>query len=356
MPNTPQHVYQAALNSGKWQADPAQAAVVQLLNNLYVALEAKPTLLNKVRQLLKLPLAAPQGVYLFGDVGAGKTWLMDLFYSTLTVPKWRLHFHQFMREVHHELTCLQGHKNPLELIAKHMSHKARVICFDELFVGDIADAMLLGELFQYLFARGMVLVATSNIAPDDLYRNGLQRTRFLPAIDALKEHMIVSQVRSLKDYRWLTLVSQGVYFSNWDASSETFFKALYFQLTATNQLEPAQIEINERKIALVSVHEEVAWFDFATVCASPRSIQDYVVLAKKYQIFFLDNVPRFDDTLEDPAWYLIGFIDVLYDAHCRLVIRAEVPVSELYQGKQFSFEFQRTTSRLHEMQGASYWA
>ncbi len=356
MNNTPNTVYQAALNSGKWQADPAQAAVADLLNTLYLALEAKPTIMTKLRRACRLPTKAPQGVYLFGDVGAGKTWLMDLFYSTLTVRKWRLHFHQFMREVHHELKCLQGHKNPLELIAKHMSHKARVICFDELFVGDIADAMLLGELFQYLFKRGVVLVATSNVPPEDLYRNGLQRARFLPAIDALKNHMIVRQVRSLKDYRWLTMVTQGVYFSSLDEANEAFFKALYFQLTGTNQLAPVKLEINQREVPVVSQHEEVVWFDFSHVCTSPRSIQDYVVLSKKFRVFFLDKLPQFNESNEDQAWYLIGLVDVLYDAHCRLVIRAAVPMRELYQGRQFSFEFQRTTSRLHEMQGASYWA
>lgn len=352
---TPQAAYDAALASGKWQSDPAQAAAVHALDALYAQVVMKPSLKQQGQRLLSLTVDAPNGVYLFGDVGAGKTWLMDLFYHALPVRKWRVHFHQFMREVHRELTCLQGQVNPLKRIAKHLSHKARVICFDELFVGDIADAMLLGELLQFLFKRGVVVVATSNVAPDDLYRNGLQRARFLPAIDAIKAHMDLVQVRSLKDYRWLTMVTQGVYFTPFDESSEAFFKALYFQLSGQSQLTAAQLTINQREIACKSCDQEVVWFDFATLCSSPRSIQDYVVLTKQYRLFFLENVPLFTAKDEDAAWYFIGLVDVLYDARCRLVIRAEAPLLELYQGEKFNFEFQRTTSRLHEMQGASYW-
>ena len=183
----------------------------------------------------------------------------------------------------------------------------------------------------------------------------MQRARFLPAIAALKAQMIVSQVRSLKDYRWLTIVSQSVYFYPLDESSEAFFKALYFQLTSQAQLTPLQLTANQREISAKSACQEVVWFDCAQICASPRSIQDYVVLAKTYRIFFLENVPLFTEQSEDQAWYLIGLVDVLYDAKCRLVVRAEVPMRELYQGSKFSFEFQRTLSRLHEMQGASYW-
>lgn len=350
-PVSPQEAYDAAIASGHYQADSAQAAAMAQLNHLYVQLQLRPWWQRFWPQLKP----SCKGLYLHGAVGAGKTWLMDMFYAAVTVPKWRVHFHHFMREVHRDLKALQGHKNPLSLIARHLAKRYRVVCFDELFVEDIADAMLLGELLQRLFDHGLILVVTSNVPPDGLYRKGLQRARFLPAIDALNQHMAVLAVCSQKDYRWRTMITQGVYFSPLDEANYSFFQALYFQLTLQSQLTPTILSIAHRDVPAKSVYRETVWFDFNTLCASPRSIQDYVALSHQYRLFFVDAVPSFNEDDEDAAWYFIGLVDVLYDAHCRLVIRAAVEMRHLYQGTKFAFEFQRTLSRLHEMQGESYW-
>lgn len=344
----PKAAYEAALATGRYQPDAAQARAIDALQALY--------------EQLQLPKAwwpwrkAPehQGVYLHGEVGAGKTWLMDMFYQALTVAKWRVHFHQFMREVHRELKILQGRKNPLTHIAHHLRKRYRVICFDELFVEDIADAMLLGELLQQLFAQGLVLVMTSNVPPAGLYRNGLQRARFLPAIAALEQTLSVLPVAASKDYRWRSMASQGVYFSA-QTENQAAIYALYSQLTGDDELTPQVLTINHRPIAAQSVAQDVVWFDFHALCAYPRSIQDYVVLSQRYRVFFVDQVPILTTEMEDVARYFIGLIDVLYDARCRLVMRAAAGIAQLYQGQKFQFEFQRTLSRLHEMQGEAYW-
>lgn len=348
---SPQEAYDAAIASGHYQADSAQATAMAHLNQLYW--QVKP--MSWWQRLWPRKAAVHKGLYLHGAVGAGKTWLMDMFYASVSVPKWRVHFHHFMREVHRDLKALQGRKNPLALIAEHLAKRYRIVCFDELFVEDIADAMLLGELLQHLFGHGLILVVTSNVPPDGLYRKGLQRARFLPAIEALNRHMDVLAVSSQKDYRWRAMATQGVYFATLDAASYAAFQILYGQLTLQSQLTPAMLSIASRDVPAKSQHREAVWFDFATLCASPRSIQDYVVLSHQYRLFFLDDVPVLDEKAEDAAWYFIGLVDVLYDAHCRLVIRAAVDMRALYQGTKFSFEFQRTLSRLHEMQGESYW-
>lgn len=355
MPLSPLASYQTAVASGQFQADQAQEKAILGLESLHLALARGKKCWWQRLGWWRTYGDVPRGVYLYGAVGAGKTWLMDIFYQTVTVSKWRVHFHVFMREIHRELRALQGHKNPLARIATHLAKRYQLICFDEFFVEDIADAMLLGELFQQLFQQGLVLVATSNVPPEELYRNGLQRARFLPAIAALKQHMTVMAVRSLKDYRWRTTMSQGVYFQPLDAGSQVFFQALYRELTAQTELLPTTLHINQRDFTAISCYQDVLWLDFAVICSSPRSIQDYVVLSQRYRVFFLDNVPLLTPDSEDPAWYLIGLVDVFYDAHCRLVIRAAGPMRELYQGTKFTFEFRRTLSRLHEMQGASYW-
>jgi cell division protein ZapE len=296
-----------------------------------------------------------QGVYLHGAVGAGKTWMMDMFYSTLSCKKIRLHFHQFMREVHQELKALQGIANPLKRIAKNLAARAQVVCFDELFVNDIGDAMLLGELFQAMFQQGIILVMTSNVAPDNLYRNGLQRSRFLPAIHLLNEKMELIQVKSLKDYRWRHALDKGVFFHPLNPQTAQAIQTIFNQLSLHEEVTSATLMLQGRDISCVARGKEVLWCRFDQLCAIPRSAQDYVSLSKQFKIFILDKVPILKADEDNAIWYLISLVDVLYDAKCKLILRAEAPPRDLYRGSKLHFEFQRTLSRLHEMQTEAYW-
>jgi cell division protein ZapE len=350
---TPYQVYQNALETGNYENDPAQALSMQALDRLYHEIQRNEKALWPLK-ILRKP-QAKQGVYLYGEVGAGKTWMMDMFFSCLTVKKLRFHFHQFMREIHEDLQALQGHKNPLVLIAKNLKAKASVICFDELFVNDIGDAMLLGELFKNLFTQGIYFVMTSNVTPDLLYRNGLQRSRFLPAIHLLSEKMQMVQVKSLKDYRWRQALSEGVYFSPLNEETAGRIDHLFHTLILQEPVSHQPITINARELACIAHASDVLWCNFDQLCQVPRSVQDYVGLSQQFKVFILDNVKLITPENDNAIWYLISLVDVLYDAKCRVVLRAEVPPQDLYQGEKLRFEFQRTLSRLHEMQTKDYW-
>lgn len=278
------------------------------------------------------------------------------FYQCVQQKKLRFHFHQFMREVHQELAILQGHKEPLKIIAKHLALRARIICFDELFVNDITDAMLLGRLFQFMFEQGICFVITSNRPPEDLYYNGLQRSRFYPAIELLKKNLRQIRVNSLKDYRWKAALSEGVYFYPNDQSTEAQIKKIFTELTDTQVIDETKtLEINGRSIDCVAYSQDVLWIHFEQLCHIPRSVQDYGALSKNFKIFIVDHIPQIQAEDDQAIWYLISLIDVLYDAKCRCVLGMEVKPSDLYLGDKLKFEFQRTLSRLQEMQTQNYW-
>jgi cell division protein ZapE len=344
--------------------DPAQRQAVAKLDALFQKLRASeraqretPPLLRWWRNL-RGGIAEPErGLYLWGGVGRGKTYLVDTFYDCLPFQrKLRVHFHRFMQRVHAELRALEGEKDPLELIADRLAEDALVLCFDEFFVSDIADAMILGGLMEALFARGITLVATSNIIPDELYRDGLQRQRFLPAIELLKRHTEVLNVDAGVDYRLRALEQAELYHFPLDREANESLQRSFDALAPETGLQWERLEINGRYLSSRCVADDVVWFEFAELCDGPRSQNDYIELARIYHAVLLGNVPAMGAANDDQVRRFISLVDEFYDHNIKLVISAEVPLLDLYSGGRLEFEFQRTTSRLQEMQSHDYLA
>jgi cell division protein ZapE len=340
-------------------ADNAQLAAVRHLERLRAELaEAASAPLGRrlLRGLTSSP-DAPKGVYLWSGVGRGKTWLMDLFYSSLTqTSKRRTHFYRFMQEMHSDLKRLKGQQSPLDGVADKIAKKARVICFDELFVSDIADAMILGNLFDGLIKRGVALVFTSNVKPKDLYKNGLQRERFLPTIALLEKHCEVVAVDGGVDYRLRQLTAAPIYLPVAGADTQKKLEELFDDLSDDDVESGGTITANHRKIKVVRESENVIWFDFAALCEGPRSPADYVAIASEYQSVIIAGVPVFDDSSDNAARRFISVIDEFYDRGVNVVLSAAAQPNELYKGEKLKFEFQRTASRLVEMQSEEYLA
>ncbi len=362
----PEARWQAGIDRGDYQRDEAQSQAIKQLQSLYNALTkaSKPSLLSSLTACLKalflgrpaVPQEAPiQGLYLWGGVGRGKTFLMDLFYESLPLKrKVRLHFHRFMREVHRQLGELQGEVNPLKQVAVNFATRARVICFDEFFVSDIADAMLLAGLLEALFQQGLVLVATSNLAPDHLYQDGLQRSKFFPAIALLKQHSLVHHLDGGPDYRLRLLASAEIYHYPLDSAAEAGLADAFRNIAPDEGKSEVMLSIENRSIPTRYCADGVVWFDFEALCAGPRSQNDYIEIARLFQTVLLGRVPRFDNSRGDQARRFISLVDEFYDRNVKLIISAEVSIPRLYQGTRLKFEFQRTESRLQEMQSMEY--
>lgn len=358
---SPEDKYRALLETPGFSHDPAQERVVALLDDLHRRLMARSTereaglfarLLNRGR-----PREPVTGLYLWGGVGRGKTLLMDLFYECLPADdRLRMHFHRFMHRVHQDLRDLAGTSNPLDRVAERFAAEAGVLCFDEFFVSDIGDAMILAELLAGLFERGVTLVATSNVAPDGLYENGLQRRRFLPAIELLKRHTEVYNVDGAVDYRLRVLERAEIYHSPLDREAEQSLKHSFDALAPDPPERDVVLEIEGRPVRARWVAEDVAWFDFAQLCEGPRSQNDYIELARIYHAVLVSGVPRFTTRSEDAARRFISLVDEFYDHNVKLIVSAEVPITELYAGERLRFEFERTESRLLEMQSHDYLA
>lgn len=283
--------------------------------------------------------------------------LMDLFYECLpTNQRLRMHFHRFMRRVHDGLRTWSGTPNPLLRIADEIRSEADVLCFDEFFVSDIGDAMILAELFDALFARGLTLVATSNVEPKNLYDNGLQRRRFLPAIDLLYEHTHVMHVRPGPDFRLRALEQAEIYHWPLDAAAQVSLTKSFTALAPQAPQLGETLTIEGRSIPTVMVADDVVWFEFSQLCEGPRSQNDYIELAMVYHAVILSNVPIMTGKQENAARRFISLVDEFYDHGVKLIISAAVPIAELYQGEQLQFEFARTQSRLIEMQSREYLA
>lgn len=297
------------------------------------------------------------GLYFWGGVGRGKTYLVDTFYECLPFDnKLRIHFHRFMQRVHGELTALEGTKNPLEVVADRLADEAMVVCFDEFFVTDIGDAMILGGLMEALFARGVTLVATSNIVPARLYENGLQRQRFLPVIALVEKYTEVVNVDAGIDYRLRTLKQAELYHYPLDAEADISLRTSFDALAVEPGQHWERIEINGRYLTVRCLAEDVAWFDFKELCDGPRSQNDYIELARIFHAVLLSGVPQFNASLNDQARRFVNLVDEFYDRNVKLVMAAEKPLLELYAGGSLAFEFQRTQSRLQEMQSHEYLA
>ena len=363
---SPTSRYQQALNEGTHQPDDVQRDAVNRLNSIYQNLTTEPTetaqtsgLKAAFGRLLgkKEPQTVPpvRGLYMWGGVGRGKTWLMDMFYQSLPgTRKQRLHFHRFMLRVHEELTALQGHSDPLEIVADRFKAETDVLCFDEFFVSDITDAMLLGGLMKALFARGITLVATSNIPPDDLYRNGLQRVRFLPAIDAIKEHCDIMNVDAGVDYRLRTLTQAHLWLSPLNEETQGQMDKLWQALAGAKRDKSPELEINHRPLQTLGVENQTLAVSFATLCVDARSQHDYIALSRLFHTVMLLDVPVMTPLMESEARRFIALVDEFYERHVKLVVSAEVPLYEIYQGERLKFEFQRCLSRLQEMQSEEY--
>lgn len=341
--------------------DPAQQQAVALLDDLYRRLLAepiKPPLLTRLlSSLRRSPMEPVRGLYMWGGVGRGKTWLMDLFFESLPFEqKLRMHFHRFMRRVHQDLRALAGQSNPLLGVADRFAADARVLCFDEFFVSDITDAMILGELLDALFARGVTLVATSNIPPQHLYRDGLQRRRFLPAIALLERHTEIMNVDGGTDYRLRSLERAEIYYAPLDAGADASLAASFAGLAPMEATEGEVLEVEGRPIPTRKRADDVVWFDFTALCAGPRSQNDYIELAREFHAVLISDVPRFTTRLEDQARRFISLVDEFYDRGVKLILSAEAPLEDLYGGERLSFEFERTRSRLLEMQSREYLA
>lgn len=359
-------LYRQQLGERGFQSDPVQEEVVARLDELRSRLIAAHTenstrLRRWLGALGGRPAPQPvRGLYLWGGVGRGKTWLMDLFYQSLPFPeRRRRHFHRFMHDVHATLRELQHHVEPLEIVASRLAASTRVLCFDELFVSDIADAMILGGLFAALFKRGVTLVATSNVAPTDLYADGLQRQRFLPTIALLQEHMDVMAVRGAVDYRLRSLTQAGTYLPAGAADTHARLETLFADLRgdgATEDDHGRSIMIEGRPIPVVRVSSSVAWFEFMALCSGPRSQEDYIELAREYQSIIVANVPVLDSLHEDEARRFVALVDELYDRNVKLIVSAAVAPPGLYRGNRLALVFERTVSRLIEMQSAEYLA
>lgn len=358
---TPAREYQRRIDAGMLQADAAQQrAVVELerLHDELVAARLKRVGFRKTLARLGRRRVEPVcGVYLWGSVGRGKTLLMDLFYNCIPfAEKSRQHFHRFMASVHDSLKELGDRADPLDRVADELASRTHVICFDEFAVTDIADAMILRNLFAALFERGVTLAATSNIEPVNLYLNGLQRSRFLPAIELIELHTKVLRVDGKRDYRLRVLERADVYQSPADDAAEGRL-AEYFGAIAPDEAAPAaSITILGRAIRHRGCADGVIWFEFEELCDGPRSQDDYIELSRLYQTVLLSRVPRFDPTLENQARRFIALIDEFYDRRVKVILSAEAPLAELYQGKRLEHEFERTRSRLQEMQSYDYLA
>lgn len=352
---TPLQYYQQALDSGQIQPDAQQYPVVEKLNTIFLELGArqkdKKANLASIIFRKKTPV---KGLYVWGSVGIGKTFLMDCFYQCLTVPKLRLHFHEFMRRIHQELKIVQGTKNPLEIIAKKISQIATVICFDEFFVSNIADAMILAELFLHLFKNGVTLVTSSNIPPDLLYLDGLQRERFLPTITLIKQNTTVIHLHSKMDYRQQHIRQTGVFYTPLDQQATQNLEDTFTHFSHGAAVEYEPINICDRSINIVKRAGPVVWFDFETICGRPRSQLDYLEIAKQYHTIIIQNLRRIESNENDLILSFIYLVDILYDAHCRLILSSAVPMTEIYIANKTQQLFQRTLSRLIEMQSETY--
>ena len=353
--------YQASLRREGHSEDAAQLGIIAELEELQRRLVAPSDedagLVASLLRFFRRGRPDVRGLYIWGGVGRGKTFLMDLFFETLEIPaKKRSHFHRMMHDVHGRLKSLDGARDPLDRVAADIARETRVLCFDEFFVSDIGDAMILARLLDGLFRRGVTLIATSNTRPDDLYADGLQRQRFLPAIELLKQHTKVVEMGGNTDYRLRLLQKAGTYLFPDDAEAESRL-ADFFELSASSEIRTdANLDVYGRPVRAKRCAKGIAWFTFDDVCDGPRSQADYIELARWYPTVIVSGVPRFDASLQNQARRFIALVDEFYDRRVKLILSAEVDVGSLYASGRLAPEFERTTSRLIEMQSTEYLA
>ncbi|MGB1110275.1 MAG: cell division protein ZapE [Gammaproteobacteria bacterium] len=357
---TPLDAYQTALIEHDYAPDPAQVEAAKRLDEVFHELvNWSPSPAGLMARLLgkETTIDPVQGLYLWGGVGRGKTFLMDLFFDNLPFQKkLRLHFHRFMQLVHEELQAAGERKDPMKEVGRKFAERAQVICLDEMHIKDITDAMIMAGLLESLFERGVCLVTTSNIEPDGLYKNGLQRDRFLPAIELIKKNTDTLELVSPNDYRLRALEQAEVYHHPLDERAGVLLEEAYQNIQTVDHPKPNYITINKREIPVVKWTDGVVWFDFDVICDIPRSQLDHVDIAQIFHTVIVQNVRVMTDAHNDLARRFTTMIDALYDQRVKLLISAEAPAHELYQGTDLKFDFERVTSRLIEMQSHDYLA
>ncbi len=352
---TPLDYYNEKCKAGVIIEDQQQLMALQSLQRVFSDLLIEYKKRSSFTALFRHPHLV-KGLYMWGGVGIGKTFLMDCFFHTLPFEKKkRMHFHQFMQRVHQALTSHQGESDPLQVIAAELAKDTMVLCFDEFYVSDIADAMILGRLTKALFANGVCLVCTSNIAPDDLYRYGLQRLQFLPAIALLKESTEVINIKSKVDYRLRHLQEAGVFYTPLGKAADENMENTFNVLSEGQSYAETSVLINERIINIKKHTDDIIWFDFKEICTVPRSQNDYLVIAQKYNTVFISDIPIIAPEEKDTICLFVCLVDVLYDARVKLVISAQEPVADIYNRGFMVLEYTRTHSRLLEMQSQDYF-
>lgn len=345
---------QAAAQRHGYQLDKAQLRASEELDRLFRQLSETRRGSGIFRQLLRRERVV-RGLYLWGGVGRGKTFLMDVFFESVALErKLRLHFHRFMQRIHHRLRDLQGQTDPLRIVGAELAAQARLICLDEFHVTDIGDAMIMRVLLESLFAEGVVLVATANLHPDALYEHGLQRARFLPAIDLLKKNMRIVEFDSGTDYRLVSLEKAGVFHPSADSHSEQSMLTTFMDVSGEPGLCEQSIEIEGRMISTKRVIEGVAWFDFDEICDGPRSRNDYIELSKRFHTVLISGVPVFGVENDNARRRFTWLVDEFYDRRVKLVLSAHAQLSEVFAKALGGAESDRTSSRLIEMQTRRY--
>jgi cell division protein ZapE len=363
MPGRVWQYYQQRVATGQIENDSAQAEIVERLDELAAALERhrsdRSSPLSIFRVTKRAPQKAPRGLYIWGSVGRGKTMMMDLFHFAVAYgPRRRVHFHQFMAEAHERIARGRATTDgdPIPFVAAEIAGEAQLLCFDEFHVTDIADAMILGRLFKALFERGVIVVATSNVPPDRLYWNGLNRQLFLPFVAMLGEKLDVVEIDAAKDYRLDRLQGRPLYFHPADDAAKAELDAIWVRLTGSEEGSPGSVECNGRMIPVPVAASGVARFSFAELCARPLAGPDYLALARAFPTIFIEDIPLLTPELRNEARRFITLIDTLYDRGTCLVVSAAAEPDKLYPAGDGADLFLRTASRLMEMRSETYVA
>ena len=352
---TPLQRYQAAIATDEFNHDPIQEKAMTYLDGVYHQLIENSKEKKGLFGFFKSQPVPPKGLYMWGGVGRGKTWMMDMFFESVPLQrKMRMHFHHFMQRVHKELNKLQGSSDPLEKVADIIHDEAVLICFDEFFVSNVSDAMILGDLFTMLFKRGITLVATSNIESSGLYKDGLHRDRFMPAVTELEKHTTVMNIDSGIDYRLRLLQQAELYKSPLTKENSHWLANRFVSLANNQKISKEPITINGREIKINARTKTVLYCDFRQLCMEPRSANDFIEISNNFSTVLVDNVPELTDVLRDPTRRFIYLVDEFYDRRVKLLVRAEQSILDLYQGEKLAFEIERTRSRLLEMQSEDY--